>query len=78
VFRGTCGDYRVLTTNAHGPRVPRAPGVSCSLASSRDKLHAQFGCYPRREIAESRQRPFADGSPPIEIEIPFDRSVCRA
>ena len=31
VFRSTCGDYRVLTTNAHGLRVPRAPGVSCAL-----------------------------------------------
>ena len=24
----TCGDYRVLTTNAHGLRVQRAPGIS--------------------------------------------------
>jgi hypothetical protein len=27
----TCGDYRVLTTFAHGLRVHRAPGVSCAL-----------------------------------------------
>ena len=28
---GTRGDYRVLTTNAHGLRVLRAPGFPCSL-----------------------------------------------
>ena len=28
------GDYRVLATNAHGLRVPRAPGVSCALLIS--------------------------------------------
>ena len=30
---GTRGDYRVLTTNAHGLRVLRAPGFPCSLFS---------------------------------------------
>jgi hypothetical protein len=28
----TCGDYRVLSTNAHGLRVHRAPGVSCAFS----------------------------------------------
>jgi hypothetical protein len=31
VFRGTCGDYRVLSTFAHGPRVPWAPGIPRAL-----------------------------------------------
>jgi hypothetical protein len=44
----------------------------------RDKLHAQFGRNLRREIADSRRRPFADGSPPIENEIPsIDRFAGR-
>ena len=30
-FRRNRGDYRVLTTNAHGLRVLRAPGFPCSL-----------------------------------------------
>jgi hypothetical protein len=30
-FRNTRGDYRVLTTNAHGLRVLRAPGFPCAL-----------------------------------------------
>ena len=30
-LRCTRGDYRVLTTNAHGLRVLRAPGFPCSL-----------------------------------------------
>ena len=28
---GTCGEFRVLTTNAHGLRVPRAPGIPRAL-----------------------------------------------
>ena len=31
VFRWTRGDYRVLATNAHGPRVHRAPGIPHAL-----------------------------------------------
>jgi hypothetical protein len=34
-FRNTRGDYRVLTTNAHGLRVLRAPGFPCALCFSR-------------------------------------------
>ena len=30
-FRRNRGDYRVLTTNAHGLRVLRAPGFPCAL-----------------------------------------------
>jgi hypothetical protein len=33
VFRWTCGDYRVLSTFAHGLRVHRASGISCALFS---------------------------------------------
>ena len=31
MFRSTCGDYRVLTTFAHGLRVQRAPGIPRAL-----------------------------------------------
>src|SRR4051812_31887237 len=49
-FRRNRGDYRVLTTNAHGLRVLRAPGFPCSLCQ-----RGIFLCKPRalsrREIA---------------------------
>src|SRR5271154_5793737 len=32
VFRGTCGDYRVLSTLAHGLWVQRAPGIPGALS----------------------------------------------
>jgi hypothetical protein len=35
-FRRTRGDYRVLTTNAHGLRVHRASGFPCALCFQRD------------------------------------------
>jgi hypothetical protein len=34
----TCGDYRVLTTNAHGLRVQRAPGIPHALCFSGRKI----------------------------------------
>jgi len=49
VSRGTCGDYRVLTTNAHGLRVQRAPGISLRplfLA----RINEQDSGASRREI----------------------------
>ena len=47
VFRGTCGDYRVLTTIAHGLRVHRAPGFPCALCS----LERQIRSKPRAHRA---------------------------
>src|SRR5207302_1363426 len=38
-FRRTRGDYRVLTTDAHGPRVPRAPGFPCALCLGPNGFH---------------------------------------
>ena len=46
---GTRGDYRVLTTNAHGPRVLRAPGFPCSLFSMRDDVLSNLGQTMPRE-----------------------------
>ena len=53
-FRRTRGDYRVLTTNAHGLRVLRAPGFPCSLRS-RGKMFVQTSGASRRENAKSYQ-----------------------
>jgi hypothetical protein len=49
-FRRNRGDYRVLTTNAHGLRVLRAPGFPCSFCLLRD-IPAQTSGSSRREIA---------------------------
>jgi hypothetical protein len=35
----TCGDYRVLTTNAHGLRVHRAPGIPHALIRAKKFQH---------------------------------------
>jgi hypothetical protein len=50
VFRGTCGDYRVLTTNAHGLRVQRAPGISLRPLFSGRTVCAQLGRTAPREF----------------------------
>jgi hypothetical protein len=57
-FRRNRGDYRVLTTNAHGLRVLRAPGFPCALSifwandfrkararrAARSRTHVFSGC----------------------------------
>jgi hypothetical protein len=48
-FRRTRGDYRVLTTNAHGLRVHRASGFPCALCLQRDKVLANLGLIASRE-----------------------------
>jgi hypothetical protein len=51
VFRGTCGDYRVLTTNAHGLRVQRAPGFPCALCFPGRKILSKLGRIAPRDRA---------------------------
>jgi len=48
----TCGNYRVLTTNAHGPRVRRAPGFPCALCFPRDFFFRHSSGAWRREKVE--------------------------
>src|ERR1700737_3165103 len=48
-FRCTRGDYRVLTTNAQGLRVQRAPGFPCALCLRGAKFMHSSGAS-RREI----------------------------
>src|SRR5260370_1446104 len=55
VFRGTCGDYRVLTTNAHGLRVQRAPGVPCALFGRKIKCTARAHRVAGLERASCRR-----------------------
>ena len=45
----TCGDDPVLSTNAQGPRVQRAPGLPCALVISRVTTMASTrgDCRPR-------------------------------
>ena len=43
MFRGTCGDYPVLTTNAQGLRVQRAPGISLRPLFFGAKRFARLG-----------------------------------
>ena len=52
-FRRNRGDYRVLTTNAHGPRVLRAPGFPCALC-----FEGQGSCTARA-LRAARSRMFA-------------------
>src|SRR6266849_468836 len=59
VFRGTCGDYRVLTTNAHGLRVQRAPGVPCTL----------FG---RKNSCTARAHRVASAESYVRTTLPFE------
>ena len=54
---GTRGDYRVLTTNAHGLRVLRAPGFPCSLFSMRDDVLSNLGQTMPRECDVIPSRP---------------------
>ena len=48
-LRRNRGDYRVLTTNAHGPRVPRAPGFPCSLFNEGQSLRKASGKSSREK-----------------------------
>ena len=52
-LRCTRGDYRVLTTNAHGLRVLRAPGFPCSLFN-RGTMFMQTSGKSCREKAKVR------------------------
>jgi hypothetical protein len=45
----TCGDYRVLTTNAHGLRVQRAPGIPHALCFPGRKIFASLGRIAPRD-----------------------------
>jgi hypothetical protein len=49
----TCGDYRVLTTNAHGLRVQRAPGISLRPLSLLGERFINDSDASRREIVKS-------------------------
>jgi hypothetical protein len=57
----TCGDYRVLSTNAHGPRVRWAPGLPCALSLSR-----VLPCKTRAHSASRARRPL---SPAFSSEV---------
>src|SRR5580692_5522781 len=59
-LRPTCGDYRVLSTNAHGPRVCRAPGIPCALC--------YFGGIVLQSSGASR-RENADAYPVSSLKI---------
>ena len=48
----TCGDYRVLTTIAHGLRVHRAPGIPHALIFLGEKFQYDSGAS-RRENADA-------------------------
>ncbi|WP_210165376.1 hypothetical protein, partial [Bradyrhizobium sp. URHD0069] len=45
----TCGDYRVLTTIAHGLRVHRAPGIPHALTFPGRKIPARLGRIAPRD-----------------------------
>jgi hypothetical protein len=47
----TCGDYRVLTTIAHGLRVQRAPGIPHALCFSWATASCKSSGASRRGIA---------------------------
>ena len=49
MFRGTCGDYRVLSTTAHGLRVLRAPGIPLHPLLSGRTVDAQLGRIAPRD-----------------------------
>jgi hypothetical protein len=57
----TWGDYRVLFTNAHGPRVRRAPGFRCALCFSRG-VTVQLGRIAPLDT-ETHARTRARGAP---------------
>ena len=56
-FRRTRGDYPVLTTDAQGLRVLRAPGFPCSLFFMRGTMLMQTSGKPCREKAKARLSP---------------------
>jgi hypothetical protein len=49
VFRCDRGDYRVLTTIAHGLRVHRAPGIPHALCFPGRKIFASLGRVAPRD-----------------------------
>src|SRR5258708_39674856 len=56
-FRRPRGDYRVLTTTAHGLRVLRAPGFPCALCFRGTKLLANLGPTAPRDKIPCGNRP---------------------
>ena len=60
-LRCTRGDYRVLTTNAHGLRVLRAPGFPCSLFNRGTKFTQASG---RSSREKAKVRVLSINAPP--------------
>jgi hypothetical protein len=52
-FRCDRGDYRVLSTNAHGLRVHWAPGFPCAFCCQKDNVFLQSSGASRRESADT-------------------------
>jgi hypothetical protein len=70
----TCGDYRVLTTIAHGLRVHRAPGIPHALIFLGEKFQHASGAS-RREIAKPCRDP-SHPSSSAKADDPVFRGAC--
>jgi hypothetical protein len=74
VFRGTCGDYRVLSTFAHGLRVPWAPGIPLRPRLEGSAAPSVFmgGCFDA-QLGRSARRAYGLASRSINV---IARSTC--